>query len=518
MQSRVIIMIASNIATLATPRKSRARRNVAAGLAAVILVIVTALAVVPSMAIAPQPTEQNLQGEPDATEPVSYIIFKDGSSFLAKNGSTGAIDFMSHYASEVIQAAADALDGVGGTILIKAGTYNISSPINLHNNTILSGEGGGNRGYDSPTILAANESLDYVVGATLTQRNYGITVENMRIVGYYTSVARGIYIPYAMYCTIKDVFEHGARIGIELGGPTNGFESNDVNFIISCETRGDVLSLYHEPDTVGIYLRSNDAYISDCISGYYYTAYKFGGQGNIFFNENHVNLAGNIGLEVGYGTWYLRITDCEFDTIIGTALMIYQSSHVVVDGCSFFNNQREAIHVMGSSQVTISDSNFNDNGKGINGTYHDIWVDSSSKIIISGNTFVRSQIANNGTLYAVNIPNNCNNVTVTGNAFTNYVNKPVCVQYPYYDVLIDENQGYVLHAQGTAVMKSGQYYVVVNTGTSPYSFVRYVQVTGSSLETRDLWVDNFAWTTFNIYAPSAVTEDTDIYWEVWGFY
>lgn len=447
----------------------------------------------------------------------SYIIFQDGPWTMAKNGTTSKIDFRSLNASETIQAAADAIDGAGGAILIKRGTYIISYPINLHNNTILSGEGGGDRGYNSKTILQANKSIPYMVGATLTQRNYGITIENMRIMCYY-NVDRGIYIPYAMYCTIENVFQHGAKIGIELGGPQDGFDSNDVNFIRSCETRGHYDTLYREEGTIGIYLRSNDAYITDCISAFYWTTFKFGGQGSIFFDNNHVNLAGHSGLSVAYGTWYVRISNCDFDNIRGWGLILYHSSYISVSACSFFSIGQQAIKIMGSNDVSVTGSSFNKNGAASNCTYPDISIEENSRFVtISGNTFSRT-VGQNGTSHAVWIANTSNNVSVTGNTFSSYLDKAVYVEYPYTDVIIDRNIGYVLHAHGNAKILAGNNSVSVQAGISPYSSIGTVFVAGSSNNTREAWVDGTSEGEFIICVPSSVPEDSDIYWEVWASY
>jgi len=57
----------------------------------------------------------------------SYIIFPSGSSYYAKNGTTGAIDYSSTDAGVVIEYAITALGSQGGIIHLKVGVYNIAS-------------------------------------------------------------------------------------------------------------------------------------------------------------------------------------------------------------------------------------------------------------------------------------------------------------------------------------------------------------------------------------------------------
>jgi len=59
----------------------------------------------------------------------SYIIFRQGDTIYAKNGSTGAIEFSGIDASQVIQSAINSLSE--GTVFLKPATYVIDNPIYL---------------------------------------------------------------------------------------------------------------------------------------------------------------------------------------------------------------------------------------------------------------------------------------------------------------------------------------------------------------------------------------------------
>jgi len=115
----------------------------------------------------------------------SYVIFKIGNTILAKNGSTGEIEFRDEDASSVIQSAINALGTEGGKIFIKAGTYSISKTIDItRDNVKLCGSG-------PSTILEATDgSIDVL--QVLSQKN--VIVENLFLRGVGAGVGRGLYL------------------------------------------------------------------------------------------------------------------------------------------------------------------------------------------------------------------------------------------------------------------------------------------------------------------------------------
>ena len=79
-------------------------------------------------------TYNNLAGVRDC----SYVISTNGSTIYAQNCNTGALDYSGSSASSIIESA---LAASGGLVFVKAGTYTISSQIDLPSNIILQGEG-----------------------------------------------------------------------------------------------------------------------------------------------------------------------------------------------------------------------------------------------------------------------------------------------------------------------------------------------------------------------------------------
>jgi len=99
----------------------------------------------------------NALGDGVPVQAANYIIFLDGSTIKARNGTTGKIDYSGTNATTVIQAAHDALT-TGGRIHIKHGEYSIPSTLAISNAYIeLTGEG---PGATTGTVLKLADSAD----------------------------------------------------------------------------------------------------------------------------------------------------------------------------------------------------------------------------------------------------------------------------------------------------------------------------------------------------------------------
>jgi len=110
------------------------------------------------------------------TEPYSYIIFKKGSKYYAKNGETREVEYEGYDASEVIQSCVDALPN-GGAILLRFGRYNLYNKITLKEGILLKGEYAGSGAYaGSPRTLLVNYFDDHVI-----EMEAGSGIENVHI-------------------------------------------------------------------------------------------------------------------------------------------------------------------------------------------------------------------------------------------------------------------------------------------------------------------------------------------------
>jgi parallel beta-helix repeat protein len=167
----------------------------------------------------------------------SYIIYKDASGYTcAKNVVTSAIDYRDANSRLVIQKA---IDKTGtGTILIKAGTYDITSTI-YSCKTSITGEGNvtilkATTTLKSAVIMVTNtyNKVDGTRAMPSTSRPTGITISDLQIdgnravrtsgtmegIGFINTLnshvlrvyvhdvisGQGIYMSNSQYCTIKN--------------------------------------------------------------------------------------------------------------------------------------------------------------------------------------------------------------------------------------------------------------------------------------------------------------------------
>lgn len=115
-------------------------------------------------------------------ELASYVMWKSGSTYYAKNGITGEVDYSGTDFKTVIQAAVDDLDGegTGGTIHLMPGTYSIASKagFSLKDDMILEGEG-------PKTVI----SLDAATSYAINMNGDDIAVRDLKITGTFASNA-----------------------------------------------------------------------------------------------------------------------------------------------------------------------------------------------------------------------------------------------------------------------------------------------------------------------------------------
>lgn len=101
----------------------------------------------------------------------SYVIFKDGSTYFAKNGMTGAIEFSGTSAATVIQ---NVFDTTPSSVFFKNGTYNLAgATVTARSILMIAGEGCGDNG----TILSGGTLK--IVQPSFTW-NYGFSITNIK--------------------------------------------------------------------------------------------------------------------------------------------------------------------------------------------------------------------------------------------------------------------------------------------------------------------------------------------------
>jgi len=152
-------------------------------------------------------------------ETASYVIFKEGSTYYAKNGTTGEIEFSGTDMTTVFQSAIAVLSH--GRIVIKAGEYELSSSISLQNKPIiLEGEGWGydeTTGSYTGTILKCSGD---VLKLNNTDPMYGQTIKNILINGV-DKTGDGLFITKAYEFLIEHVGIINCNNSVHIKGPVS---------------------------------------------------------------------------------------------------------------------------------------------------------------------------------------------------------------------------------------------------------------------------------------------------------
>lgn len=132
-------------------------------------------------------------------ETATYIVYINGSTINAQNGTTGAIEFSGTDASAVIQHAIDALGTNGGKVLIREGTYNITTTINIQSRAWLEGVG-----YATELKQANPNGTDIIRNKSFGNKtDTDITISNLRINGNHELVTSGSPFGINLYRVVK---------------------------------------------------------------------------------------------------------------------------------------------------------------------------------------------------------------------------------------------------------------------------------------------------------------------------
>lgn len=127
----------------------------------------------------------------------SFVIWKSGSTYYAKNGTTGIIDYSGADASTVIQAAIDSVEvNKGGIIFIRNGNYTaVDLTIDSSGVTLL-GEGIQTDTYGAyeGAVLHSKDDASPIVTctATIAHEVFDITLKNLIFDGYYNENGIGV--------------------------------------------------------------------------------------------------------------------------------------------------------------------------------------------------------------------------------------------------------------------------------------------------------------------------------------
>ena len=112
----------------------------------------------------------------------AYIIYKDGATYKAVNGTNGVVAYSGADFSTVIQAAIDAMT-LPGTVLIKQGAYASNGFIVRETGTIIRGEG--------PNTSVTMKNAANTNGISVANNKQFVTIENLTLNGNSANNASG---------------------------------------------------------------------------------------------------------------------------------------------------------------------------------------------------------------------------------------------------------------------------------------------------------------------------------------
>jgi len=366
-------------------------------------------------------------------ETASYIIFKDGSTYYAKNGTTGAIDYSGTNATYVIKSAIDSSSK--GLVFIMAGTYVIDSTIILDEDnadTIVRGE------YQNATILTTNSATIDIIsiqGTGHIVNNWDcpigcvgrVTIENLAIK---SNVARtsgaAIHLKYVWFNYLKNIWFFKQYQGVHL-------ENTDNVFLYGCQFRETMnnsdailadgsfnINLYMDscasgnrdtsPTSILNLVEMDGFWVTDCEIGQANRGIKiepstghtvrFGFISGTSIDNQKGSTAKNVHItsENGGQVYGIRIVNSWLGASGGNAIRIAGSnvSCIQILGCKLYYAVGTAILIEGGTQVEVSDCEIIDNNSGNDANGHGIYVAANvAHFTIKGN-FIRN-LASLGT-------------------------------------------------------------------------------------------------------------------------
>jgi hypothetical protein len=190
-------------------------------------------------------------------ETASYIIFKDGSTYYSKNGTSGAIECSDTNASYVFNVAIESLPNQGGKVFVTPAIYSITSPIYIDKNMVtIEGEvagvdWGGDEQEFSVQLQHGSNSDMFVINGTLTTdgRVWYPTLRNLVLFDpFWTYTGYGIRCDNAAMLILDHIHFERFKSGALFIRDTWGAE---VNWAIVSNS-GSI-----SPATSAIYLRGS---------------------------------------------------------------------------------------------------------------------------------------------------------------------------------------------------------------------------------------------------------------------
>jgi parallel beta-helix repeat protein len=322
----------------------------------------------------------------------SYIIWKDGSTYYAKNGHTGQIDYSGSDASTVIQTTINALTS-GGEIFIKSGEYQAQLNLVDKQNIIIRGEGGDYEQSRGTIIKAPDNLNDHLVkidGTNMYGFRVDIIIKDLTLVGNSAHQTSGnlIDINHAygvkiINCQFRDAKDYAIR-----GGATNSAEQITID---SCFIGSGGIYL---ASGSGWYIHDNEIAVGSTKNGI--TVYSSSSQVNTI--EGNTIYLCKKGIFVYNEVKYLSILDNKIwensqsgiDIDAGCSKIIVSKNHILSNdkgntGWAGLNIRNDV--GVGCINITVEDNVFDDYQGVPTQTYHIKLENDADYISIKDNIF-----------------------------------------------------------------------------------------------------------------------------------
>lgn len=317
-------------------------------------------------------------------EGASYVIFKEGSIYYARNGKTGVIDYSGTDASKIIQNAIDAT--TTGLIYVKAEIYRLSRNITIHDRITFKGDG-----QDSTVLQRSTDNVAVVLKSNVAWTE-GIVLRDLTVHGN-SKDGDLVSVESARSVTIINVaIKRSAGIGVRVIDGSWG-----VNLI----------GLHVAMNEVGVQIEANAVILSNSIL-------RFNNQTNLKIVSNGVGVKvidSIIEKVKNVGAWNVYIIGGEDETDAGHVISqcsfedapsgggnikILNQSSTKIQGVriieNWFSEDNVNLELTECVGIIISNNYFRGTGLGINIT------SSADSTLVLGNFFnSTSTISDNGT-------------------------------------------------------------------------------------------------------------------------
>ena len=445
--------------------------------------------------------KSQITSEPEiAQQPYSYIIWTDGTTVYAKNGSTGQIEYSdtSSNAYKVIQYAIDKTveSGKWGTVFVKAGLYKLTDTIYLWSGVGLVGEKHGwcdiRTTQYTGTILLGN--MNKPILKVAVHPNY-VGADPMKFSVYKC-------FPYLANIAIFGSYNsnYGANNGIEITS-----EAGIYDFVMTGVLVGYVggSGLYVDNPYVKIWITQSYSEFNQQHGVYANNV------GLIAINEAYISYNSDNGVEIdSWGSIYITNSTIQRNQ----QGIVARGGYINIDSSSILTNNSNGIYITRLSNpvyVAITGSSIANNGDGT-GTYSNIRID-SDRAVVAGNIIMDNRSPTK-TTYHIYITGGW--LLVEGNMFIGTPTGGI-VNKTGGTLLIKNNIGYTTENGGTATFNGDgtttQFKIAHGLASTPSRVIvtpASADASGSFYVTADstyIYVNYFT-------APPAGTNNVVIYW------